>query len=88
MLGSPKRYPNLLRPNLLRKEYPVSMANLVRGSRTAPYTRTPVQAFMAQWLEHRSRKPGVGSSTLPGGIFFSSATLCLLRSRQRDKRSD
>ena len=22
---------------------------------------------MAQWLEHRSRKPGVGSSNLPGG---------------------
>ena len=28
-------------------------------------------AFMAQWLEHRSRKPGVGSSNLPGGTFVS-----------------
>ncbi len=25
---------------------------------------------MAQWLEHRSCKPGVGSSNLPGGIPF------------------
>ena len=37
-------------------------------------------AFMAQWLEHRSRKPGVGSSNLPGGTLsftfrFFRATL-------------
>ena len=33
---------------------------------------------MAQWLEHRSCKPGVGSSNLPGG----TGALCLLPALQ------
>ena len=33
-------------------------------------SRDDREASMAQRLEHRSRKPGVGSSNLPGGTLF------------------
>ena len=53
-----------------------SFCELVGGARawvSCPHRdRTGRKASMAQWLEHRSRKPGVGSSNLPGGmaLFF------------------
>ena len=47
----------------LARRAPGCQTSLLRGG----VLLLSLGASMAQWLEHRSRKPGVGSSNLPGG---------------------
>ena len=72
----PKKYHG---DRVLSRKYATAMNNLVKSQTTNnnKLTLHTQQAFVAQWLEHWSCKPGVESSNLSRGLNFSF--LCFYR---------